>query len=193
MYTQAKTRTWRSLFSLTGALTLLLFSFAACAEQSDTAEEIDPAEAETEIATEPTVESETIVDVIQDDGRFSTLAVAIDSAGLAETLYGEGPFTLFAPTDEAFAALPAGTLDELLLPENRERLREVLLHHVADGSVLAADAGAMSNITPLAGDGLTVAAEGETVMIGEATVTEADVEAGNGVIHVVDAVLLPAP
>lgn len=190
MYTQAKTSTWRSLFSLTGALALLLFTFAACAESSDTAEEVDPAEAE--MATEPMVESEAIVDVIQNDGRFSTLAVAIDSAGLAETLYGEGPFTIFAPTDEAFAALPEGTLDELLLPENRDQLREVLLHHVADGSVLAADAGAMANITPLAGDGLTVAAEGETVMIGEATVTEADVEAGNGVIHVIDAVLLPA-
>ena len=148
MYTQAKTSTWRSFFSLTGALALLLFTLAACAESSDNAEVIDPEEAETEMATEPMVESETLVDVIQNDGRFSTLAVAIDSAGLAETLYGEGPFTLFAPTDEAFAALPAGTVDELLLPENRERLREVLLRHVADGSVLAADAGAMSNITP---------------------------------------------
>ena len=192
MYTEVKTNTWRSLLGSSMVLTLLLFNLAACAESSDTDDDVAPAEPETGVLDEPMASNEAIIDVIQTDGRFSTLATAIESAGLTETLYGEGPFTIFAPTDEAFAALPAGTLDELLLPENRERLREVLLHHVADGSVMAADAGAMSDITPLAGDALTVSAEGETVMVGEATVTEADLEADNGVLHVVNAVLLPA-
>ena len=189
MHPTRKAHTPRSLLSLLSLLALL--AVAACADQPETAEEVPATMEEGEMMADTTATGGTIVDVVLDDDRFSTLALAIDSAGLDETLYGSGPFTVFAPTNEAFAALPAGTLDELLLPENREQLRNVLLHHVADGSVMAADVETMPTVTTLEGGDLSVSAEGDSVMVGEATVIEPNIEADNGVIHVIDAVLLP--
>lgn len=135
---------------------------------------------------------QTIVDVAVEDGRFSTLVTAVDSAGLAETLSGPGPFTVFAPTDSAFAALPEGTVSDLLQSENEDQLRNILLYHVASGSVMAADVTAMDSVETMQGSMLPVTVSDDgTVMIGEATVVATDVEADNGVIHVIDAVLMP--
>lgn len=131
----------------------------------------------------------TIVDVASGAGNFSTLVAAVTAADLAETLSGEGPFTVFAPTDDAFAALPAGVLDALLLPENKELLARILTYHVVSGKVMAAD------VT----DGDVATVKGQTVKLGTAggvtvngaTVISADVAASNGVIHAIDQVILP--
>lgn len=133
-----------------------------------------------------------IVDTAVAAGNFSTLVAAVQAAGLVETLKGEGPFTVFAPTDEAFAALPEGTVDSLLAdPEGA--LTDVLLYHVVPGKVMAADVVSLNGqeVATVGGGMLMVTVEGETVMIGDATVVTADVEASNGVIHIIDSVLVP--
>jgi uncharacterized surface protein with fasciclin (FAS1) repeats len=122
-------------------------------------------------------------------GSFTTLAKAIEAAGLVETLKGEGPFTVFAPTDEAFAKLPAGALDALLA--DKEKLAKVLTYHVVPGKVTSGDVAALTSAKTVNGGELAVAAEDGKVTIGGATVTQADIVASNGVIHVIDTVLLP--
>lgn len=135
-----------------------------------------------------------IADKAKSAGNFSTLLAAAEAAGLAETLNnGEGPFTVFAPTDEAFAALPEGTVDNLLKPENKDQLVKVLQLHVVPGKVMSADlAGKSTQATTLEGSEVTVDATGDGVKVGEATVTQADIEATNGVIHAIDKVIMPA-
>ncbi len=130
----------------------------------------------------------TIVDVAVAAGQFTTLAKALEVAGLVETLQGAGPFTVFAPTDEAFAKLPAGALDGLLA--NPEQLKAVLLLHVVSGKVMAADVGGMSEATAVSGGKLAIDTT-SGVKVGGATVTATDIEASNGVIHVIDTVILP--
>ena len=160
--------------ALIAALTL-----SACG--SDSEETMDTATEETTVGT--------IVDVASGAGNFKTLVAAVTAADLVETLSGTGPFTVFAPTDEAFAALPAGVLDALLLPENKEILVKILTYHVVSGMVMAAD------IT----DGDVATVEGSNVMlvttsgvkVNDANVVSADVPASNGVIHAIDAVILP--
>jgi len=160
--------------ALAAALTL-----SACSSDSDSA---------TETMTEETSVG-TIVDVAVGAGNFTTLVAAVTAADLVETLSGTGPFTVFAPTDEAFAALPAGVLDALLLPENKALLAQILTYHVVSGMVMAAD------VT----DGVVATVEGQNVklstmggvMVNQATVVAADVMASNGVIHAIDAVILP--
>ena len=160
--------------ALIAALTL-----SACG--SDSEETMDTATEETTVGT--------IVDVASGAGNFNTLVAAVTAADLVETLSGTGPFTVFAPTDEAFAALPAGVLDALLLPENKEILVKILTYHVVSGMVMAAD------IT----DGDVATVEGSNVMlvttsgvkVNDANVVSADVPASNGVIHAIDAVILP--
>ena len=160
--------------ALIAALTL-----SACS--SDSEETMDTAAEETTVGT--------IVDVASGAGNFNTLVAAVTAADLVETLSGTGPFTVFAPTDEAFAALPAGVLDALLLPENKEILVKILTYHVVSGMVMAAD------IT----DGDVATVEGSNVMlvttsgvkVNDANVVSADVPASNGVIHAIDAVILP--
>ena len=160
--------------ALIAALTL-----SACS--SDSEETMDTAAEETTVGT--------IVDVASGAGNFNTLVAAVTAADLVETLSGTGPFTVFAPTDEAFAALPAGVLDALLLPENKEILVKILTYHVVSGIVMAAD------IT----DGDVATVEGSNVMlvttsgvkVNDANVVSADVPASNGVIHAIDAVILP--
>ncbi|MBX2879990.1 MAG: fasciclin domain-containing protein [Granulosicoccus sp.] len=132
-----------------------------------------------------------IVDTAVNAGSFNTLVAAVKAAGLVETLKGEGPFTVFAPTDEAFAALPDGTVDNLLKPENKEQLVAVLTYHVVSGKVMAGDiAGKSSTAMTVQGQDLAIDATG-SVMINDASVTTADIETSNGVIHVIDKVLLP--
>ncbi len=139
----------------------------------------------------PTEAPKTIVDVAVADGRFTTLVAAVQAAGLVETLSGEGPFTVFAPTDEAFAKLPAGTLDELLKPENKQQLTDILLYHVVPGKVMAADVVNLTEAETALGEKAMVKVEGGKVFINEAEVIITDVVASNGVIHVIDTVILP--
>lgn len=141
--------------------------------------------------TAPTQGGSTTLDqVVADNSSFSTLNSAIQAAGLEATLSGTGPYTVFAPTNEAFAALPAGTLDQLLLPENKAKLQQVISYHVVPGNVTSADItpgevntveGAPVNITKNAGE----------VTVGDAKVVETDITASNGVVHAIDKVLLP--
>lgn len=132
-----------------------------------------------------------IVDTAVAAGSFKTLAAALQAAGLVDTLKGAGPFTVFAPTDAAFAKLPAGTVDTLLKPENKAQLVKVLTYHVVPGKIASADlAGKTTKAKTVEGAELTVNAM-SGVMVNDAKVTQADIAASNGVIHVIDAVLLP--
>ncbi len=132
-----------------------------------------------------------IVDTAIEAGQFTTLVAAVDAAGLVETLKGEGPFTVFAPTDEAFAALPAGTVENLLKPENKDQLVAVLTYHVVPGKVMSADiAGQSLEVASVQGSELTINAT-DGVKVDNATVVMADIETSNGVIHVIDQVVLP--
>ncbi len=132
-----------------------------------------------------------IVDTAVAAGQFNTLAAAVTAAGLVETLKGPGPFTVFAPTDDAFAKLPAGTVDMLLKPENKDKLVAVLTYHVVPGKVMAADVVKLKEAKTVNGAPVAIMVNGDTVMINDATVVKADVEASNGVIHVIDKVILP--
>lgn len=132
-----------------------------------------------------------IVDTAVSAGSFSTLVAAVQAAGLVDTLKGKGPYTVFAPTDEAFAALPEGTVETLLLPENKDQLVEILTYHVVPAKVMSGDiAGKRAKVLTVQGDRLSVNAR-NGVKVNDAKVVQADIEASNGVIHVVDAVILP--
>jgi len=133
-----------------------------------------------------------IVDTAVAAGSFTTLAKALEAAGLVETLKGAGPFTVFAPTDEAFAKLPAGTLDTLLKPENRAKLTRILTYHVVPGRVMAADVVKLHSATAVSGDTIAIATHGGDVTVDNAHLVKTDIVATNGVIHVIDAVILPA-
>ena len=133
----------------------------------------------------------TIVDVAAANADFETLVAAVKAAGLVETLSGPGPFTVFAPTDAAFAKLPAGTLEDLLNPENKDKLTAILTYHVVPGKVLAADAVKLDKATTVNGADADINVNGGTVTIDGATITSTDVAASNGVIHVIDTVMLP--
>ena len=141
------------------------------------------------MATKPT-QSETIVDVAASNPAFSTLVTAVKAAGLVETLSGKGPFTVFAPTNEAFAALPKGTLEKLLKPENRKLLQQVLTYHVVSGNLMAKDLRS-GQVTTVAGSTVAVKVQNQKVSVNNSKVVKADVGASNGVIHVIDQVLLP--
>ncbi len=131
-----------------------------------------------------------IVDTATEAGNFTTLLAAAEAAGLVETLKGEGPLTVFAPTDEAFAALPEGTVDTLLMPENQDQLVDLLTYHVVEGAVMSGDLTDGMETTAVNGGTLTIATEGGVTVNG-ATVTTPDIAASNGVIHVIDTVLMP--
>lgn len=134
----------------------------------------------------------TIVDVATANGSFSTLVAAVKAADLVDALSGEGPLTVFAPTDEAFAALPEGTVEDLLKPENKEQLQAVLKYHVVSGKIKSGDiADGSTDVETLEGSSLTVEKGEGGVTIDGANVVSADVKASNGVIHVIDAVILP--
>jgi uncharacterized surface protein with fasciclin (FAS1) repeats len=163
----------------------------AAAEESATTEAAMEESATTEAAADDAAEAGTIVDVAVGAGTFNTLVAAVTAADLAETLSGEGPFTVFAPTDEAFAALPEGLVDALLLPENKDTLVAILTYHVLGAEVPSSDV-ASGDVETLEGESITITVGDDgSVMVNDATVTAVDVEASNGVIHVIDGVLVP--
>ena len=174
---------------VTAATALTLVACSSSSDETATAEtSVAASEAPADEMTEET-SAGTIVDVASATDGFSTLVAAVTAADLAETLSGEGPFTVFAPTDEAFAALPEGVLDALLLPENKDVLAKILTYHVVAGKVLAADVtdGDVPTV-----EGQTIAlSTADGVTVNGAKVIQADVMADNGVIHVIDAVILP--
>jgi uncharacterized surface protein with fasciclin (FAS1) repeats len=193
-------------FAGVAAALLVLPVAVACGGQSadtaatdttaaDTATEAPATPAATPTATPgatpgAAAEGDTIVAVATENGSFKTLVAAIQAAGLTETLNGAGPYTVFAPTDEAFAALPEGVLDKLLLPENKETLTKILTYHVVASEVPSSDIKAGA-VTTVEGEDVDVAVDAGKVTVNEAAVTQPDVTASNGVIHVIDAVLLP--
>jgi uncharacterized surface protein with fasciclin (FAS1) repeats len=138
-----------------------------------------------------TQQKKDIVDTAIAAGQFKTLTAALQAAGLVDTLKGPGPFTVFAPTDAAFAKLPAGTVESLLKPENKEKLTAILTYHVVAGRVTASQAMKLSSAKTVNGEELSIHTEGGKVMVNDATVTKADIVCSNGVIHVIDTVLLP--
>ncbi|OOY26414.1 Nex18 symbiotically induced protein [Thioclava sp. L04-15] len=131
-----------------------------------------------------------IVDTAVGAGSFGTLVAAVQAAGLVDTLKGEGPFTVFAPTDAAFAKLPAGTVDDLLKPENKDTLTAILTYHVVPGKVMSGDLSDGMMAETVQGSQVTIKTD-PAVMVDEAAVTQADIEASNGVIHVIDSVIMP--
>ncbi|MFC1236289.1 fasciclin domain-containing protein [Vibrio sp. F74] len=132
-----------------------------------------------------------IVDVAVENGSFNTLVAAVQAAGLVDTLKSDGPFTVFAPTDEAFAKLPAGTVETLLKPENKDKLIAILTYHVVPGKVMAADVVKLTSAKTVQGQKVTIKVMGSKVMVDNANVIATDVAASNGVIHVIDSVILP--
>jgi len=135
--------------------------------------------------------SKDIVDTAVAAGSFKTLAAALKAGGLVDTLKGGGPFTVFAPTDEAFAKLPASTVDNLLKPENKDQLVKVLTYHVVPGKVMAADVVKLDSAKTVQGGSIAIKVADRKVTVDSATVTKTDITASNGVIHVIDAVIMP--
>ena len=132
-----------------------------------------------------------IVDTAVGAGSFNTLVAALKAAGLVETLKGKGPFTVFAPTDDAFKKLPPGTLEDLLKPENKEKLKGILTYHVVAGKVMAKDVVKMKSAKTVNGQSVAISMKDKDVMVDNAKVTKTDIDCSNGVIHVIDAVVLP--
>jgi uncharacterized surface protein with fasciclin (FAS1) repeats len=166
---------------MSAALIAVSLVLVACGDDKDDA------------ATETTAavaEVGDIVAVASANPDFKTLVAAVGAAGLVETLQGPGPFTVFAPTDAAFAALPAGLVDKLLLPENKDVLVQILTYHVVAGKVMAADVTA-GDVASVEGSNITITVDGGVKLNGSANVDATDVAASNGVIHVIDAVILP--
>ncbi|MDY7094209.1 MAG: fasciclin domain-containing protein [Acidobacteriota bacterium] len=135
--------------------------------------------------------SKDIVDTAVAAGSFDTLVAAVKAAGLVDTLKGEGPFTVFAPTDEAFAALGQSTLDDLLKPENKDKLTSILTYHVVSGKVKAADVVKLDSAKTVNGQSVSIKTADDKVMVDNASVVKTDIKTSNGVIHVIDAVILP--
>ncbi|WP_220489181.1 MULTISPECIES: fasciclin domain-containing protein [unclassified Tessaracoccus] len=183
-----------------GSVAALLF-LSGCAGASDemtpeastaetTSAAASPSESMSESMSEaPMEEAGTIVDVAAGNPDFETLVAAVTAADLVETLSGDGPFTVFAPTDDAFDALPEGLLDALLLPENKDALTSILTYHVVSGEVMAADVTA-GDVATVEGSTIAITTDGG-VMVNDANVVTTDVDASNGVIHVIDKVIVP--
>jgi transforming growth factor-beta-induced protein len=149
-----------------------------------------PAAEATETSAEAPAEKD-IVDTAVAAGSFDTLVAAVQAADLVEVLKGEGPFTVFAPTDEAFAKLPGGTVEDLLKPENKAKLQTILKHHVVSGKVMSSDVAGLKSAKTVENTELSIDASGGSVKIDDATVVTADIGCSNGVIHVIDTVMLP--
>jgi len=185
-------RHYRTAFAVAAAVTALSLAGCGSSDSDSTA----PAATSAAAVAEPTTAAPTdaaagtIVDVASSNPDFSTLVTAVKAADLAETLGGEGPFTVFAPTNEAFEKLPDGLLDKLLKPANKETLAKILTYHVVPGKVMAADVKP-GKVATVEGSKITIKADGG-VTVDKATVTATDVAASNGVIHVIDSVLVPA-
>jgi len=180
--------------TLLAGLAIAALTISGCAATEEAPEVVEETVMEEAPAvTEPEAEAEAPGDVVEvaiANGSFETLAAALTAAGLVETLQGAGPFTVFAPTDAAFAALPEGLLEALLLEENKDVLVEILTYHVVSGEVLAADV-TTGDVVSLEGSTIAIDITNGVVLNGSATVVTADVKASNGVIHVIDTVILP--
>jgi uncharacterized surface protein with fasciclin (FAS1) repeats len=171
-------------------LIVVALVLAACAPAATLT--VEPTvEPEPTATPEPEVMALDIVDTAVADGRFTTLVAAVEAAELVDTFKSEGPFTVFAPTDDAFAALPEGTVESLLLPENKQALTDILLYHVVSGKVMAADVVELESATTVLGKDVAVKVEDGKVFINEAEVIITDIETSNGVIHVIESVILP--
>lgn len=133
-----------------------------------------------------------IIDTAIAAGSFKTLAAAVGAAGLVETLKGDGPFTVFAPSDDAFAKLPAGTVESLILPENKDKLVSILTYHVVAGKVAAADVVKLTSAETVQGQSAKIAVRDGSVYVDDAAVVTADIICDNGIIHVIDSVIMPA-
>jgi uncharacterized surface protein with fasciclin (FAS1) repeats len=182
----------RNIFSLLAAVVISSATLISCGGAEEKKPEATPTVKEETPPPPPPAEApKDVVDIAIGSADHSTLVAAVKAAGLVETLKGPGPFTIFAPTNAAFAALPAGTVDGLLKPEKKADLTGVLTYHVVSGSVKAADLKDGQKVKTLQGGELTVAIKEGKVMINGANVTTADLAGSNGVIHVIDAVLLP--
>jgi len=181
--------------SLIAGIAVAALALTGCAaEVEEPIEEVEETLVEeVEEMEEPAVEEGpgTIVDVAVGAGTFTTLVAAVQAAGLVDTLSGEGPFTVFAPTDEAFAALPDGLVEALLLPENLDILVQILTYHVVSGAVFSTDV-TTGDVASVEGSTIAVEVTDAGVTVNGANVTAVDIEASNGVIHVIDAVILPA-
>ena len=182
---------------------LAVMTFTACTDESDTEVESDNMEQTESYESGDNMENdnmqndsmagdETIVSVASGNKNLSTLVKAVKSTGSVQMLSSEGPFTVFAPTNEAFNALPQGTLDNLMMAENEDKLRNILAYHVVEGTMMAADLKDGQTLTTAQGADLQVTKQNGNVMINGATVAKADVQASNGVVHVVDTVLMPS-
>lgn len=176
------------LFSIGIGTFLLVFALLLCAGCTQPATQ--PATVTPTATVPPVSEMKDIVQTAVADGRFSTLVTAVQAADLTSTLSGPGPFTVFAPTDDAFKSLPAGTV-ETLLKEPKGQLSQILLYHVVPGKLMAADVVKQTNLTTVGGKQLTITVENQTVMVDGAKVIITDIETKNGVIHVIDAVMIP--
>jgi uncharacterized surface protein with fasciclin (FAS1) repeats len=171
----------------------LVLGAAACGSDKAATPATTAAPSAAATTAKPAASTADIVDTAVAAGSFKTLAAALTAAGLVDTLKGPGPFTVFAPTDEAFAKLPAGTLDDLLKPENKAKLAAILTYHVVPGKVAAADVVKLKMAKTVNGKDVTIAVTGADVMLnGTTKVTKTDIAASNGIIHVIDSVLLPA-
>jgi len=178
---------------LTATVVAASLALAACGSdsKSDSAATTTVADTMAPTPTDATAMPGDIVAVASGNPDFSTLVAAVQAAGLVETLQGAGPFTVFAPTNVAFAALPAGVLDKLLLPANKAVLAQILTYHVVAGKVMAADVTA-GDVPSVEGSNITISvADGKVMLNGSSNVVATDVAASNGVIHVIDAVILP--
>jgi len=149
---------------------------------------VEPSKMMEKVEEKP-MNSKTIVEIASEAGNFTTLVAAVKAAGLVETLSGPGPFTVFAPTDEAFAKLPAGTVESLL--KDKEKLTSILTYHVVAGKVMASDVVKLKEAKTVQGQNVAIKVEGDTVMVDSAKVVKTDIEASNGIIHVIDSVILP--
>lgn len=174
------------ILSLAVACSAAVFAVSCDNKSTETEETTEVVEVVEEVEA-----SNTVVDIAVGSSDHTTLVAAVSAAGLVETLSGDGPFTVFAPTNAAFAALPEGTVDNLLKPEMKDQLTGVLTYHVVAGNVLSGDLSDGQVVTTLNGQELTVSIKDGKVMINGATVVAADLAGTNGVVHVIDAVLLP--
>jgi len=172
-------------------LVVSMLVLAACAPMATPQPTSPPMPTATPIPPTATPAPQTIVDIAVADGRFTTLVKAVQAAGLVETLKSEGPFTVFAPTDEAFAKLPAGTLESLLKPANKKQLTDILLYHVVSGRVLVEDVVKLERAETVLGKPVMIKVQDGKVFVNEAQVVLTDIKTTNGVIHVIDTVILP--
>lgn len=177
--------------AILAAAAVILVSLSACAErESGDAATSDTTNVDTTMTADANRPS--IFAALQEESRFSRFAAAVDSAGLRPTLSGPGPFTVFAPTNEAFESMGNGGFDEMLSAESPDRLREVLLHHITNGERSSDDLQAGATLRTLEGSDLSVSGAGDSLEVGGAVVTEPDIRASNGIIHAIDQVLTPS-